>query len=92
MEKEEARDHIVRGLCSHELFEHYGLTLELASEMADILIREPMADSLDAVLCAIQAAWAYTKRDEGYGIPAGCNKDEGWIVSQETLIAWTDTQ
>jgi hypothetical protein len=48
--------------------------------MADILIREPMADNLDAVLCAIQAAWAYTQRDEGYGIPAGCNKDEGWIV------------
>jgi hypothetical protein len=79
-EKEEARRCIVRGLCSHELFDHYGLTLEVASEMADILIREPMADNLDAVLCAIQAAWAYTKRSEGYGIPIGCDKDEGWIV------------
>jgi hypothetical protein len=49
-----------------------------------------MADNLDAVLCAIQAAWAYTQRDEGYGIPVECSKDEGWIVSQETLIAWTN--
>jgi hypothetical protein len=80
VEKEEARRCIVRGLCSHELFDHYGLTLELVSEMANILIREPMADNLDAVLCAIQAAWAYTTRDEGYGIPPECDKDEGWIV------------
>lgn len=80
MAKEEARRCIVRGLRSHELFDHYGLTLEVVSEMANILIREPMADNLDAVLCAIQAAWAYTKRDEGYGIPPECDKDEGWIV------------
>ncbi|MFL5629055.1 MAG: DUF429 domain-containing protein [Ktedonobacteraceae bacterium] len=79
-EKEEARQHIVRGICSHDLYEQYGLNLELASEMMGMLIHEGTADSLDAMLCAVQAAWAYTKRDEGYGIPAECDVDEGWIV------------
>ena len=40
-------------------------------------------DGLDALLCAIQAAWAYTKADAGYGIPAHCNPNEGWIVDPQ---------
>jgi hypothetical protein len=39
-----------------------------------------MGDMLDALLCAVQAARAYLGRDEGYGIPMECDRDEGWIV------------
>src|SRR5437867_7405681 len=58
LEKQQARQCIVDGLRSHELMLYYGLTLKLSAEMADMLVREPVADNLDALLCAIQAAWA----------------------------------
>ena len=41
-------------------------------------------DSLDSVLCAVQAAWAFTKRAENYGIPTNADPLEGWICDPET--------
>lgn len=79
-DKLEARQEIMSRLRSPELLDNYGIMLELCDEMANIFIQDPTGDSLDALLCAIQAAWAYTQRSHGYGIPAKCNKDEGWIV------------
>ena len=83
LEKEDARYQIVGGLRSHELVAHYGFALELSDAMADGLIQDPMGDDLDALLCAVQAAWVYTQRENGYGIPEQCNRDEGWIVDPE---------
>ncbi len=85
LDKEHARRTIVEGLLSHELTAHYGLTLKISTEIADMLVYDPMADSLDAPLCAIQAAWAYRQRDNGYGIPVQCDSNEGWIVDPTTL-------
>ena len=82
-DKEDARYLIVCSLRSHELLARYGFTLELSDAMASILIQDPMGDALDALLCAVQAAWVYTQRDNGYGIPAQCNRDEGWIVDPQ---------
>jgi len=75
-----ARQHLMYKLRSPELLDSYGVTLELPDAMADIFIQDPTGDSLDALLCAIQGAWSYSQRGDGYGIPARCNKDEGWIV------------
>jgi hypothetical protein len=44
------------------------------------VVADPSGDKLDSVLCAVQAAWAYTRRANGYGIPANCDPLEGWIV------------
>jgi len=38
-------------------------------------------DALDAVLCAVQAAWAWKRRASNYGLPAKIDPVEGWIVS-----------
>ena len=38
-------------------------------------------DLLDAVLCALQAAWAWQRRDRCYGLPARIDPVEGWIVT-----------
>jgi hypothetical protein len=84
-EQEAARLELVNGLRSSQLYAHYGLGLELADELADQFIKDPTADSLDALLCAIQAAWAYTQQEQGYGIPADCNPSEGWIVDPEMV-------
>jgi len=75
-----ARQHIICKLRSPELLFNYGITLELPDDSTDIFIQDPTGDSLDALLCAIQAAWVYSQRDHNFGIPLNCNKDEGWIV------------
>lgn len=79
-ERETVRKHMLSALRSQELLNSYGLTLELSDSMAATIIQDPKGDSLDALLCAVQAAWAYTQRDNGYGIAPDCDKDEGCIV------------
>ena len=75
-----ARGYLMDTLRSPELLTNYGVTVEVSDAMAKMLIQDPTGDTLDALLCAIQAAWSYTRRESGYGIPARCDKDEGWIV------------
>lgn len=43
------------------------------------LIDDASGDALDAVLCALQAAWAVTQPN--YGLPPRVPRGEGWIVS-----------
>jgi hypothetical protein len=84
-EKRAAREAIVNGLLSPGLEFHYGLVLRLTDEQCQALIGDPTGDTLDAVLCAIQAAWAHTLRRKGYGIPRACDPLEGWIVDPELV-------
>lgn len=44
------------------------------------LTEDPSGDRLDALLCATQAAWAWTQRDQGFGLPADMDPIEGWIA------------
>ena len=60
------------------------LRLKLTHAQRDILVDDASGDSLDAVLCLIQAAWAQARHLEGdarYGLPAGMDPLEGWIVT-----------
>lgn len=79
-EQRAIRQHIVDGIRSSILQDIYGIQLSMTDEQLQRLVEEPMGDELDAVLCAIQAAWAYTQRDKNYGIPTTCDVAEGWIV------------
>ena len=58
----------------------YGMSVELSHEIAGRAINDPSGDMLDSALCAVQAAWAFSMRDNGYGIPPGVDLLEGWIV------------
>jgi hypothetical protein len=80
-----ARERLVAGLESKTLKEAYGFTVAMDDSWREELIREPVADALDSLLCAVQAAWAYTKRDENYGVPPECDPDEGWILDPRLL-------
>ena len=53
--------------------------LEASAVQCRHLVADPMGDALDAVLCLVQAAWAAAR--PGYGLPAGIDPLEGWIVS-----------
>jgi len=59
------------------------LRLHLSHAQRDALVADASGDSLDAVLCLVQAAWAqqrHVKGDALYGLPAGMDPLEGWIV------------
>jgi hypothetical protein len=60
-----------------------GLCLKLSHAQHDTLVDDASGDSLDAVLCMVQAAWAQARYEAGdarYGLPA-CDPLEGWIVT-----------
>ncbi len=82
----EAREELVAGLGSEVLKEAYGFTVEVDEAWREKLVADPMADELDSLLCAVQAAWSYTKRDEGWGVPEECDRDEGWILDPKLLV------
>jgi hypothetical protein len=71
-----ARQAIVRGLKSGKPL---GVSLALPRKLERELVDDGSGDLLDAVICAVQAAWA--ARRPGYGLPAGAPAGEGWIVS-----------
>ncbi len=77
------RKKIVEALSTEKCSKDYRLTVNLDRIELDRLIDDPSADLLDAVLCAVQAAWAYSQLD--YGVPDSCDKLEGWIVDPSQL-------
>jgi hypothetical protein len=58
-----------------------GLRLKLTHAQHDALVEDASGDSLDAVLCMVQAAWAQREGAPRYGLPAELDPLEGWIVS-----------
>ena len=60
-----------------------GLRLKVSHAQRDALIDDASGDSLDAVLCLMQAAWAAGQGPPRYGLPAGMDLLEGWIVTAE---------
>ena len=61
-----------------------GLRVKLSHAQRDALVEDASGDSLDAVLCLMQAAWAQQQHAQGaplYGLPPGMDGLEGWIVS-----------
>jgi hypothetical protein len=73
-----ARRVLVEGLASAPLAERYGITVALPPAVQAQLRQEHQGDRLDALLCAIQAAWASRRRD--LGVPAAADGLEGWIA------------
>lgn len=51
----------------------------------DTLCDDPTGDELDALLAAIQAAWAWRNKDQNFGIPIDADKLEGWIVDPRLI-------
>lgn len=56
-----------------------GLRLKLTHAQREALVDDAMADTLDAVLCLMQAAWAAAQPH--HGLPEAFDLLEGWIVS-----------
>ncbi len=72
----EARKAIVSKLKAGDLLASHGVRVCVD----DAIVDDPGADDLDALLCAVQAAAAWLRRDRQYGAPKGFDPDEGWIA------------
>jgi hypothetical protein len=57
-----------------------GIAVEFAPGLRAPCIEDATADTLDAVLCAVQAAWGWLRRDENFGLPRDMDPLEGWTV------------
>lgn len=78
--RQAAREEILHALRSTDVKFHFGFDVHLNNDHVTSLIEDGSADQLDALLCAIQAGWAYSQRDHNFGIPIECDPLEGWIV------------
>ena len=58
-----------------------GFALTGSTQLLNSLVADATGDRLDAVLCAMQAAWAWQRRDDNYGLPARVDPLEGWIAT-----------
>ncbi len=60
------------------------LRIKLSHAQRDTLVDDASGDSLDAVLCMLQGAWAKAQHDAGkprYGLPKKVDALEGWIIT-----------
>ena len=79
-DRQEARQMLVAAL---EAGPCAGLRLVLDAAQRALLVADARGDSLDAVLCLLQAAWALRQHRQGeplYGLPSSMDPLEGWIV------------
>jgi hypothetical protein len=58
-----------------------GRRLKVSHAQRDALVDDASGDSLDAVLCLMQAAWAMQQGAPRYGLPLEMDALEGWIVT-----------
>ena len=75
-----ARQDIFSALTSGAAKARFGIDIEASPSLAD----DPSGDTLDTLLCAVQAAWAWTLRDQDFGMPKDTDPLEGWIADPMT--------
>jgi hypothetical protein len=70
-----ARQSLWQHLQSEQLWLDYGIRLHAQASVID----DPSGDAIDALLCAIQAAWATRQGPPHFGQPRRIDPLEGWI-------------
>lgn len=78
-DRRRARGELLTALRSGE--HRLGVAVLVDEDIADSMQAESSADSLDALICATQAAWSWLQRDANYGLPSTLDPLEGWIVT-----------
>jgi len=76
--RRQARRRMVASLARRDNPFEFALTG--STQLLDSLVGDATGDRLDAALCAMQAAWAWRRRDDNYGLPAHVDPLEGWIA------------
>ncbi len=76
LERRAARTRIVRAL--EDGTHPFGITVQMEDALRQHLLDDGAADWLDAVLCAVAAAWAAQRPH--FGLPLALDPVEGWIA------------
>ena len=82
-QKKSARKKITSGILDSNLKAEFGFSVKIEDSIKKQMQSDTKGDSLDAVLCSLQAAWAWQEGKPDYGIPAAyknLSQSEGWIV------------
>jgi hypothetical protein len=82
-DKADRRRQIVEALRCGALETTYGFRATAVQGTWNSCVDDPTGDLLDAVLCCVQAAWAFNNTNDNYGIPLGADALEGWITDPE---------
>jgi hypothetical protein len=75
-EQRAARQDIFFALKNGAARARFGIDIEAPTSMVD----DPTGDTLDTLLCALQAAWAWSQRHKEFGMPEDSDLLEGWIA------------
>ena len=78
------RERMVQKLADGSLLARYGISVDLSEALRRGCVDDAEGNLLDAVLAAVQAAWSWVRRKDGYGVPQDCDLLEGWIVDPVT--------
>jgi hypothetical protein len=85
----QARQALWEGITASQCRSGYGIQVDpgdwTPEQVESLLLTPDGADGLDALLCAIQAAWACGRQDTDFGIPPGVDPNEGWIIDPACL-------
>jgi hypothetical protein len=82
-EKHRAREKLFRQLCSPGFTQRLGIKIEADPNLAN----DPSGDEIDALLCAVQAAYAWKHRKQNYGMPNDVDPLEGWIAGPTQILS-----
>ena len=81
-DQHEARRELLQAVCK-EAPQRYDFSIDAPDSLGD----DPGADHLDALLCAVQAAWAWRQRDNRFGAPETIDRLEGWIADPHLTVS-----
>ena len=72
----EARCELLSALCGPVGRRRFGLETHVETQV----VEDPCGDRIDALVCAVQAAWASMRRASGFGRGSAYDMLEGWIA------------
>ena len=85
-EHHDARCRILDELTFGSLKARYGVTVLADVRQRAELVEDPTGDRLDALICAVQAAWAWLNPERLFGNPQ-IDPMEGWIADPQAVDA-----
>lgn len=78
--RRELRARVLNALAEAKAERYYGFRVKVPDPFRDRMIADSGGDFLDSCLAAVQGAWAWTRRERNFGMPAECDAEEGWIA------------
>jgi len=92
LERAAKRERMLALMGGDRLRETYGFTVSFDESHARQMVADPKGDFLDALICAVQAAWAWSRRGNNYALPGpdviapDVLAFEGWIFDPHCRV------